>query len=120
MYISRVVSSGILLQYFQELELEPEFKNTLHENGFKLEGKTNVKRLSRQILEMVEDIQNSFLKSSLTIMMKELSYLSWMTENHAAEKQKLQNNLMVGLLIVEQQKENNEIFFRVPMRDCHH
>ena len=89
-----------LSEYIQELGLDnySDFVNAIFENRFQSCGKTSVQLASRQILEMIEDISehNSFLKCSMVLILRELSYMSWLNENTAAEKQKLQNSLMVG------------------------
>ena len=89
-----------LTEYIQELGLDnfTDFVNAIFEKDLQPSGKTNVKLVSKQIMEMIEDIceHNNFLKCSMVLIMKELSYMSCLNENNAAEKQKLQNNLMVG------------------------
>ena len=96
----RYVLNEKLSQYIQELGLDnfTDFVNAIFEKDLQPSGKTNVKLVSRQLMEMMEDISehNTFLKCSLVLIMKELSYMSCLNENNAAEKQKLQNNLMVG------------------------
>ena len=65
-------------------------------------NKLDVKSLSRQIVEELYDVvsENSTSKSFVAIILRELLHVKWMNENLFIEKDKLQSNLLVMIMII--------------------
>ena len=65
-------------------------------------SKLNIKSLSRQIIDELYDVvsENSTSKSFVAIILRELLHVKWMNENLVIEKDKLQSNLLVMIMII--------------------